>query len=288
MNELIQIADADLPTTPIKLVYFDIDGTLLNQHGQYPSQLQSALRRIQNMGVKTAVASGRPQFAAQWLIDDLGLTAPGVFCTGAHIYHPASGAHLQQQFLPLPTLVELVDAMRRLDVYYELYTAEHFYIERDTAAFIRATHAQHLRVAPAVKHFDDIIGAQPVIKLLIGANQPADIAAVYELERAFSDRCVFAYAKLPAYPDWLFASIIDIKADKQAAFNYLLAHHQLTAEQVMSFGDAQSDKQFLQAAGVGVAMGNAAPDVKAVARFTTKAVWDDGIAYALARLIPDC
>lgn len=287
MNELSQMADADLPSTSIKMVYFDIDGTLLNQQGEYPSQLKAAIARIQALGVKTAVASGRPQFAAQWIIDDLGLDAPGVFCTGAHIYHPAQAVHLRQHFLPEPTLVELLAAMRRLDVYYELYTAERFYIERDTAAYIRATHAQHLRVAPSVQHFDDIIGVQPVIKLLIGANQPAEIAAVYELERMFSDRCVFAYAKLPAYPEWLFASIIDIQADKKAAFEYLLQQQGLTAAQVMSFGDAQSDKQFLQLAGVGVAMGNAAPDVKAVASFTTKAVWEDGIAYALARLIPD-
>ena len=81
----------------------------------------------------------------------------------------------------------------------------------------------------------------------------------------------------------VFASIIDIQADKKAAFEYLLQQQGLTAAQVMSFGDAQSDKQFLQLAG-GVAMGNAAPDVKAVASFTTKAVWEDGIAYALARL----
>jgi 5-amino-6-(5-phospho-D-ribitylamino)uracil phosphatase len=285
MNELMNIADADLPRTPIKLIYFDIDGTLLNQHGEYPSQLRSALTSIQNLGIKTAVASGRPQFAAQWIIDDLALTAPGVFCTGAHVYFPEQQHHFVQHFLPITTLVKLLGALRQADLYYELYTHERFYIERDTAAYIRATHAQHLRVSPSVKHFDDIIGAEPVIKLLIGANQPTDIAAIYDLERVFSDECIFAYAKLPAYPDWLFASIIDKRADKNAAFNYLLSHHQLSAEQVMSFGDAQSDKQFLQAAGIGIAMGNAAADVKAVARYTTKAVWDDGIAYALERLI---
>ncbi|HEY6527152.1 MAG TPA: HAD family hydrolase [Cellvibrionaceae bacterium] len=285
MNELMYIADADLPRTQIKLIYFDIDGTLLNQHGEYPSELQSALARVQNLGIKTAVASGRPQFAAQWIINNLGLTAPGVFCTGAHVYFPEQQHHLVQHFLPVTTLVKLIGALRQTDFYYELYTHERFYIERDTAAYIRATHSQHLRVSPSVKHFDDIISCEPVIKLLIGANQPADIAAIYNLERIFSDECIFAYAKLPAYPDWLFASIIDKRADKNAAFNYLLGHHQLSAEQVMSFGDAQSDKQFLQAAGIGIAMGNAAADVKAVARFTTKAVWDNGIAYALERLI---
>lgn len=286
MNQLEHIADKDLPNTAIKLVYFDIDGTVLNQHGEYPSQLRAAITRIQNLGVKTAVASGRPLFAAQWVVDDLGLDAPGVFCTGAHIYEPRQQRHLLQQFLPVSTLHKLMGAIRDLDFYYELYTAEHFYIERDNAAYIRVTHAQHLRVSPCVKYFDDIIGQEPVIKLLIGANQQAEIDALYVLERSFAEDCIFAYAKLPAYPDWLFASIIDKRADKKVAFNYLLDHHQLSAEQVMSFGDAQSDKQFLQAAGVGVAMGNAADDVQAVARFTTKAVWDNGIAYALQRLIP--
>jgi 5-amino-6-(5-phospho-D-ribitylamino)uracil phosphatase len=283
---LVHINDKDLPSTPIKLVYFDIDGTLLNQHGEFPDQLAAAIKRIQGLGVKTAVASGRPQFAAQWVIDELGLSAPGVFCTGAHVYAPEQKKHLIQHFLPLETLQKLLAAIRNLDIYYELYTAEHFYIERDTAAYIRATHAQHLRVAPLVKHFDQIIEQEPVIKLLIGANQQADIAALRQLEQAFFDECIFAYAGLPAYPEWLFASIIDKRADKKSAFDYLLKHHQVSAEQVMSFGDAQSDKAFLQAAGVGVAMGNASAEVKAAARFTTKAVWDNGIAYALERLIP--
>jgi 5-amino-6-(5-phospho-D-ribitylamino)uracil phosphatase len=280
MNKLEHVADKDLPKTAIKLVYFDIDGTLLDQFGEYPNQLRAAISRIQNLGVKTAVASGRPLFAAQWVIDDLGLNAPGVFCTGAHIYSPKHQEHLLQQYLPVATLNRLLGAIRDLDFYYELYTAECFYIERDNAAYIRATHAQHLRVVPRVKHFDEITGSEPVIKLLIGANQQAEIESLYALERAFSDECIFAYAKLPAHPDWLFASIIDRRADKDVAFAYLLDHHQLSAEQVMSFGDAQSDKQFLQAAGVGVAMGNASDDVQAVARFTTKAVWDNGIYSA--------
>lgn len=287
MNHLEAIADAALPKADIKLVYFDVDGTLLNQHGEYPDQLHRAIKAIQSAGVKTAVASGRPLFAAQWIIDDLDLSAPGVFCTGAHIYCPQSQLTIKQHPLQVSTLGRLLAAIRDADFYYELYTTERFYIERDNAAYIRATHAQHLRIAPSVKSFDDIIGSEAVVKLLIGANLRADIDALYALEQAFSDECVFAYAKLPAYPDWVFASIVDRHADKKVAFDFLLRHHQISAEQVMSFGDAQSDKQFLQLAGFGIAMGNAAQDVQAVARFTTKAVWDNGIAYALDRLLLD-
>lgn len=287
MNHLEAMADADLPKPDIKLVYFDVDGTLLNQHGEYPDQLHRAVKAISQAGIKTAVASGRPLFAAQWVIDDLGLSAPGVFCTGAHIYSPESRLTLEQHSLQISTLSRLLAAIRAADFYYELYTAERFYIERDNAAYIRATHTQHLRIAPNVKNFDDIIGGEAVVKMLIGANLRADIEALYTLEQEFSEECIFAYAKLPAYPDWVFASIVDRQADKKVAFDFLLRHHQISAEQVMSFGDAQSDKQFLTLAGFGIAMGNAAQDVQAVARFTTKAVWDNGIAYALDRLLLD-
>ena len=51
MNELSQMADADLPSTSIKMVYFDIDGTLLNQQGEYPSQLKAAIAHP-GLGVK--------------------------------------------------------------------------------------------------------------------------------------------------------------------------------------------------------------------------------------------
>ncbi len=283
--DLTQLAPEQLEKPPIKLVYFDIDGTLLNTDGRYSQTVKSAMLRLQERGILTAIASGRPSFAAQFLIDDLKLNAPGVFCTGAQIYYPLTGETLVANSLAPDLAARLIAAIRPLELYYELYTGEGFYIEVDRSSAICQIHAQALRCEPLVANFDSLVPTQPIYKILIGANQTRDAEKLQWLEAQFPE-CIFAYAGLPAHPEWLFASIIDRRADKLAAFNWLLNFHNLRAENVMSFGDAQSDRVFLQAAGTGIAMGNASAAVKAVANYVTKPVWEDGIAYALQCLIP--
>jgi len=54
----------------------------------------------------------------------------------------------------------------------------------------------------------------------------------------------------------------------------------------MAVGDSHSDMIFIQRAGVGVAMGNASERVCSVADYVTLTADDDGVAFALATLIP--
>lgn len=61
--------------------------------------------------------------------------------------------------------------------------------------------------------------------------------------------------------------------------------HQLRREQIMSFGDSHSDLVSLQAAGWGIAMGDASDEIKQAARLVTESVGADGVALALSRLI---
>lgn len=282
---LSAVADADLPRSDIKLVLFDIDGTLLGLDGHYSPATAREIARIQSLGIKTAVASGRPYFAAHYLVEELKLDAAGSFCTGVHLHEPASGRDIAVNGLPRELSLALLDALRASDLHYELYTADDYYIEERRRPNLADTHAYHLRRSAQQRDFAELIAEQPVIKWLAAVDNEAEHDKLYALERQFP-QLQFACASVAAHPDWLFASIVDQSACKVRAFERLLAHHQLGAENVMSFGDAQSDMVFLQQAGTGVAMGNAKDEVKACANFVTRAVWDDGIAYALARLIP--
>lgn len=271
------------PSRPkIKAAFFDIDGTLLSLDGHYSAAVKASITRIKAMGVKTAIASGRPYFATQFLWQELGLNDVGVFCTGAQIYEPRTQSEHKTHFLPALTQTRLIAALREANIYYELYTAKGFFVERNNAPEVLTLHAEHLRCQPTFCSFDEV--AEPAVKLLIGANLQKDNHILKKLEAAFPE-CIFAYAALPAYPQWLFASIIDKSASKSAAFEYLLEYHNINASNVISFGDAQSDMTFLQMAGVGVAMGNATDAVKAIADVVTTPVWDDGVALALDALV---
>ena len=55
---------------------------------------------------------------------------------------------------------------------------------------------------------------------------------------------------------------------------------------VLAIGDQRNDVELIRWAGIGVAMGNAVPELKAVADWTTRSNDDDGVAHALAHFVP--
>lgn len=284
MSQVLAELDYVELDAPIKLAFFDIDGTLLDKNGHYSQELVRQIARVRECGVRTAIASGRPPFAARFLMDELGVRDAGVFCTGAFIYSPGDG----QRYLPAPLrrtdTLALVQRLRQLPLHYELYTGDHFYFESAFASEILQVHARHLRCDPQQADLLQVANSEPVFKFIVGVDANAQPAALEQLESEFA-QLHFAYASLPEYPHWRFANVIDRGACKRRAFQWLLEHHGVAAENVISFGDSHSDKAFIELAGVGVAMGNATDEVKRVARFITKNAWDDGVAYALSRLI---
>lgn len=265
----------------IRLAFFDIDGTLLHSQGQIKPELYAAIGLLKQRGIKTAIASGRPYFAAEYLIDELGINATGMFYTGAHLYDPLNQQTVSETTLSRDSALAVVSAARDLNMYVEVYTADAFFVA-DLVA-ITEIHAAHLRVQPTCADLITIIKTQPVSKLLLGVNRVEQGDLLSLLEQKFPQE-IFARAYLSAYPDWQFASVISGSATKESAFYALLAHHQLDVHQVIAFGDAESDMDFLRMAGIGVAMGNANDNVKACADWVTKTADEAGVAFAIHQL----
>lgn len=82
-----------------------------------------------------------------------------------------------------------------------------------------------------------------------------------------------------------FTDITARGADKGTALKTVAAHLGISAEETMAFGDGGNDKSILQAAGTGIAMGNAPDDVKAAADYVTASVDDDGVAKAIRKFL---
>ncbi|HEY8940525.1 MAG TPA: HAD family hydrolase [Cellvibrio sp.] len=265
----------------IRLAFFDIDGTLLDSHGQLRPELFSAIKLLKARGIKTAIASGRPYFAARFLMDELGIQDASMFYTGAHIYDPQSRKTLLDTPLKGEDAQAVFAAANAMGLYAEAYTDSAFYTEQSTE--ISKVHAQHLRVNPILNGLADVINRFDIAKLLLGVNRTKQGDLLSTLEAQFPD-LIFARAYLTAYPDWQFASVISAAATKQRAFDYLLRYHNVQAHQVISFGDAESDMDFLRMAGIGVAMGNANPNVQSVADWVTQTADNAGVAYAINQL----
>lgn len=276
LNAHLLVAAAD-----IRLAFFDIDGTLLDSHGQIHPHLYPAIASLKSKGIKTAIASGRPYFAARFVVDGLGINDAGMFYTGAHLFEPRSQHTLLEVPLLAADALAVLEAAQALDVYAEVYTPTGFYLQEQTE--ISRVHAAHLRVSPEVDDLAAVVKRSTVSKLLLGVNRVTQGDKISILEKQFP-QLIFARAYLAAYPNWQFASVISGAATKRRAFDFLLQYHQLEPHQVIAFGDAESDMDFLKMAGIGVAMGNANDNVKAVADCVTKTADEAGVAFALNQL----
>lgn len=283
------IPDFSTPLThDIELVFFDVDGTLLNSEGQYSDGLFEQIQRLQGQGIKTAIASGRPSYATHFLFEELKLVDIGVFCTGAEIFDPASNRHLQTKAIELLEAYRFYQRAHELGLYCEVYTPQHHYVDRYSMQNYEAVnrcHTEHLRVKPILIDGESLFDHSPmVLKFLLGRDKNSASPALEILSKEFP-QLSFAFANFAPFPNWEFASVISHAADKQQAFNLVLQHYEIPAAKVMAIGDSHSDKVFLQHAGVGVAMGNANDDVKAVADYVTTTADEGGVALALECLV---
>ena len=77
--------------------------------------------------------------------------------------------------------------------------------------------------------------------------------------------------------------LIPAGSGKAQAIQKIIAYYQLDASQAMEFGDGYNDMEMLQTVGTGVAMGNAAPQLKAVADDVCGFVGEDGIYHYCVR-----
>ncbi len=82
-----------------------------------------------------------------------------------------------------------------------------------------------------------------------------------------------------------YLEILNKDASKGSAVKELADHLGIKQEEVMAIGDAENDLSMLKFAGVSVAMGNATPEVKAVAKYEVASNAEDGVKEALERWV---
>lgn len=144
------------------------------------------------------------------------------------------------------------------------------YVDAHLAAYRSARGLPHGAVA-ASSDMSDVI-ADYVIKVFF--HHP-DFTA-QDLAQALTDT--------PVYATWSSAGLLEVLAqavNKREALEYLTLQLGIDPTEVAAFGDARNDLEMLSWAGLGVAMANAADEVKVAANLITASNDDDGVAQVI-------
>lgn len=108
-----------------------------------------------------------------------------------------------------------------------------------------------------IESYDIAIARSPAVKIVILTNDPASLVRAAKENFAEDEFNVVVGSPHP-----FFVEFLPPRASKGAGLKALCDHLEFSLEEVVAFGDGDNDKEMLEMAGIGVAMGNAKPAAK--------------------------
>ncbi len=267
----------------IRAAFFDLDGTLVNSAGVISEAVKAELIRIRGLGVAVALATGRPNFGAVKIIEELAITAPSMFFSGALVIEPKSSEIIFEAAIPKDKLLSLIGFARNYEFSLELYSSRAFYVEKETE-YSRIHSREYLKVDPLIRNFEEVIGTASILKAVIMDQVGADHSKIFATAEELG--LVIGSGHGAAHPNLVFRNITSKDAKREVGFQKMLAALNLSPNEVIACGDGESDIPFIKLAGIGVAMGNASLKCKQAADFITDSVEQNGVITALQKFVP--
>ncbi|HEX6041592.1 Cof-type HAD-IIB family hydrolase [Longimicrobium sp.] len=258
----------------IDLICVDVDGTLVGSSGDVLPAVWEAVERARADGARLVICSGRPAFGlTRALAERLDPEGWHVFQNGASIVHLPTGRS-RSSCLPRPAVEALVARARQTGRVLELYSDTDYRVESTDERAER--HAGLLGVPFRSRDLlsldADVVRAQWVLshaELPLVLGEPHEGLAV-------------AASTSPVMPDTSFISVTAPGVSKATAVRSVAAEYGVPLERVMMVGDGANDLEVMQTVGTPVAMGNAEPEILAVARHHVPHVDRGGLIEALA------
>ncbi|KEO83925.1 hypothetical protein EL26_06980 [Tumebacillus flagellatus] len=260
----------DPTNTGIKIVFFDVDGTLMHEK-KIPDSAKRAVELLQERGVLPVLATGRPEFEIKSVREQLGIDW-AITCNGAHI--GCRGETVYHTPFSREIVVDWMTLAAEHNHSFLLYGAETMLISTSAECplFLQARQEIGFLDPLTYETLDEIPEVYQFIAFLDETEQKR-YTDPYEDEVA-----------LHRWRPWA----IDLNprgVNKSVGISTLLDHFGFTREQAAAFGDGLNDLEMLQFVGRGIAMGNGHPDLLAVAPLRTKHAGEDGILYGVENLV---
>ncbi len=273
-----------------RLLALDIDGTLMNSRMELTPATQEAVRAARRAGIEVVLATGRRYSRVLPLVEPLGVTVPLVTSTGALLKDPQDHRTLYQaRFSPqlLSALVQWLwrhgfDPVLCCDTFlqgFDYYCPRIGGVNPQLAEFYQKNPAAH-RVLPR------LIEAPPrdaFCGFTMGTHQE-----MLQLEQAlyeqFPGQLELHVLRSPRYEGYI-CEIMPRGVSKWSGILYLAQCWGIPPERICAVGDDVNDVPMLRQAGLGVAMGNALPQVKQAADRVAPCHDSDGVAEVVRWLL---
>lgn len=259
------------------LIAIDLDGTLFDDSLKIHPRIPPAVRRLQEAGHIVTLATGRMYQATRPFGKLLNISAPLICYQGALIRK--NGIVIAHQTIPLDVAEEAVRFSQEQNLHLNVYRDDRLYVARRTPEAEFYSELSNVSFNE-VGDLTTVLKDEPTKLVFIGDERETRHWLGMARER-WSRRAqvVQSHAR--------FVELTNKNVSKGHALLTLAETYGIPRERTFAIGDNLNDVSMVEAAAVGVAMGNAAPEVKDVADWTAPTVADAGLAVALDRFLDD-
>lgn len=265
-----------------KILFFDIDGTLVNFGGVMPETTKRSLKKARENGHMVVICSGRSKYQVYPYL--LELSDGLIGCAGAYVEYQKKVIY--GKYMEKDVITKIVKVLKNANSEFAAMT--------DKGMILSESCKEHL-----YKRFEKMGADEKMIKLVMG---PTEISE--NLEQYDDIRKILYYDSewnLEKVKDALeeICDVVDSSFEKEESdsgeistrginkaygMEIFLKHVGLKQEDSIAFGDGPNDLEMIEYANIGVCMGNGRDELKKKADFITKSVNDDGIEFALKEL----
>lgn len=267
----------------IRLFASDLDGTAI-VGDRIDEKNARAFQKLEERGTVLAFVTGRVASSAQYLAEDAGVHPYIVGNNGGVLISP-QGEVLEEYALTVDQLRELIDYCHEHKFYFHLYDRETFYseylwidrlehLERDYDLWPKYQVNIHIRPDLYPYLVEKEI---PVLKLQI--TLPLEEQA--QVLEDFKDREDLYVTRSGNY----FIEFMNPAVNKWHSIQSIADRYGFSREEISAIGDFENDREMIQNAGTGIAMGQALDCVKEVSDYVTADCEDHGLAQAVDYLL---
>jgi len=260
------------------LIAADLDGTLMGEDAIISPKVKDAVRRATVKGVKFTIATGRAFDSVLPFAQELGVNAPLICYQGGLIKDRLSGQVIHEQSVPLPLAQEVIRFTRQRELHLNVYLDGHAYVERMTPEARYYSGIAKAAVHP-VGDLLTFLDRAPMKFIIVLSDDRATKPLIAELGALFAGRMRF----VRSYPRFVEGILLDVS--KGHALARLTDHLGFPLEETIGIGDNDNDLELVKQAGLGVAMGNASPAVKAAADYIAPSVDAEGVVEVIERFV---
>lgn len=285
-----------------KIIAVDLDGTLLNSYGMVTDETKKTIKNAIEKGTDVIIASGRPIDSIKTIANEINSKNFFIAGNGALIYDIKKDEIIYEKFLDKKKILEIIDVCENNSISYNIYTPEMILAkklkynvlyyhkenlkkdeENKTKITIVENMKEYVKNSQNEKYLKVTICDENKIIFNSIIRKLKNISDIEVLEVSHMSRKTIKQGTEETKIEYFYTEISLKNVNKWTAIEYLLNKLNLKKEEVIAIGDNINDKEMIENAGLGVAMGQSTPNIIEIADYVTEDNENDGVKKAIEK-----